>query len=223
MPFLSAVPCTLTKRKHHETRVLLAAADGGVLSLPYPYDLRAAEFPCLLAPEVGGSSIAAESGRSRALGQVEGVVRDPSGAVVPLAKAELVDPASGFKAAATTDPSGRFVFRDVPLGTLPTHRDRPGFCRRRVRDRCGRRQHHSQPHAAHRLDARFGRGQISVDGIGLGHLGGTRIERSGDRAPIRQNSLPALPVSPSGRTARSGPFPCSTGWAMNAPASSSRA
>jgi Carboxypeptidase regulatory-like domain len=68
------------------------------------------------APEVGRSSIAAESGQRRALGQVEGVVRDPSGAVVPLAKAELVNPATGFKASATSNPSGRFVFRDVASG-----------------------------------------------------------------------------------------------------------
>ncbi|HET6206588.1 MAG TPA: TonB-dependent receptor [Terracidiphilus sp.] len=79
------------------------------------------------APEAGRNSIAAESGRSQALGRVEGVVRDPSGAVVQLAKIELVDPASGFKASAATDASGKFVFRDVPSGRYQLTATAQGF------------------------------------------------------------------------------------------------
>ena len=51
-------------------------------------------------------------------GSVTGVVTDPSGAVVPLAKVTLTDEDKGYAFAATTDPNtGRYLFGSVPPGT----------------------------------------------------------------------------------------------------------
>jgi len=51
-------------------------------------------------------------------GSVTGVVTDPSGAVVPLAKVTLLDQDKGYVYTATTDPAtGRYLLRSIPPGT----------------------------------------------------------------------------------------------------------
>ena len=51
---------------------------------------------------------------SAGAGTVQGVVTDPSGAVIPAATADLTNPVSGYKRSTTTDENGAFVFRNVP-------------------------------------------------------------------------------------------------------------
>src|SRR5271156_3692349 len=54
----------------------------------------------------------AQSGNS---GSINGIVLDPTGAVVPNAKVEIHNPVSGFQRTAVTDNSGRFEFTNVPF------------------------------------------------------------------------------------------------------------
>jgi iron complex outermembrane receptor protein len=49
-------------------------------------------------------------------GSIAGVLKDPSGAVVPGAKIELRSLVRGFKGSMETDQQGRFVFSPVPAG-----------------------------------------------------------------------------------------------------------
>jgi len=49
-------------------------------------------------------------------GSVSGTVTDPSGAVIPSARMMLVDEEKGYRFSATTDASGRYLFRQVPPG-----------------------------------------------------------------------------------------------------------
>src|SRR5215471_7671640 len=48
-------------------------------------------------------------------GSIEGVVKDPSGRVVPGATVEILYPVSGFRREATTDADGNFKFTNVPF------------------------------------------------------------------------------------------------------------
>ena len=48
-------------------------------------------------------------------GSIEGTVKDPSGAVVPGATVEIVNPVSGYTRTVTTDANGAFVFTNVPF------------------------------------------------------------------------------------------------------------
>ena len=59
-------------------------------------------------------SIAAHS-QSGSSGSINGVVTDPSGAVVPNATVELRNPISGFSRTAVTDAAGKFVIPNVPF------------------------------------------------------------------------------------------------------------
>jgi hypothetical protein len=63
---------------------------------------------------------------------VTGVVSDPSGAVIPDAKVELVDQAKGYSFTAKTDATGRFLFNSA--SPLIAHRREPtrSLLRRRV-------------------------------------------------------------------------------------------
>jgi hypothetical protein len=67
----------------------------------------------LLSALVVGSAV----GRAQELGgagTVQGVVRDPTGGVMVAVSVNLANPVSGLKRAATTDATGRFVFRNLP-------------------------------------------------------------------------------------------------------------
>src|SRR5215469_926129 len=48
-------------------------------------------------------------------GSIEGTVKDPSGAVIPGATVEIVNPVSGYTRTAATDPSGAYQFANVPF------------------------------------------------------------------------------------------------------------
>ncbi len=60
-------------------------------------------------------------------GSITGTVTDPSGAVIPGAKVEISNPVSGYKTAATTDPSGAFHFNNVPFNPYHLSASAPGF------------------------------------------------------------------------------------------------
>src|ERR1700736_2599610 len=60
-------------------------------------------------------------------GSVTGVVTDPSGAIVPNGQLRLVDEEKGFSFTATSDSSGRYVFRGVPNGTYKLSVEAQGF------------------------------------------------------------------------------------------------
>src|SRR6516164_3518222 len=49
-------------------------------------------------------------------GSLTGVVKDPSGAMVPNARAQLTDEEKGFTYSAITDSEGRYVLRNLPPG-----------------------------------------------------------------------------------------------------------
>ncbi|PYT78771.1 MAG: hypothetical protein DMG40_19000 [Acidobacteria bacterium] len=60
-------------------------------------------------------------------GTIEGVVKDPSGAVVAGATVEISDPVSGFQRAATTDADGNFKFTNIPFNPYHLIVTAPGF------------------------------------------------------------------------------------------------
>lgn len=60
-------------------------------------------------------------------GTVTGIVTDPSGAVVPGARLQVVDEQKGFVFTATTDIAGSYLFRNVPPGTYKLAVHAPGF------------------------------------------------------------------------------------------------
>lgn len=60
-------------------------------------------------------------------GTVVGTVTDPTGAVVPNASVTVVNPVSGFKAAAKTDANGGFELRQVPYNNYHVTVTAPGF------------------------------------------------------------------------------------------------
>ena len=60
-------------------------------------------------------------------GTLEGVVKDPTGASVPNATVEIVNPVSGFARAATTDSEGSFRFTNVPFNPYHLTATATGF------------------------------------------------------------------------------------------------
>src|SRR5215467_1560614 len=58
---------------------------------------------------------------------VTGVVSDPSGAVIPDAKVELVDQTKGYSFTAKTDATGRFLFNSASPGTYKISVEAQGF------------------------------------------------------------------------------------------------
>jgi hypothetical protein len=60
-------------------------------------------------------------------GTVTGLVTDPSGAVVPNAQVKMVDEQKGYSFAATTDTTGRYLYRSVPPGTYKLSVQAQGF------------------------------------------------------------------------------------------------
>lgn len=60
-------------------------------------------------------------------GTVQGKVVDPSGAVVPGATVEILNPVTGYQRTQTSDASGGFVFRNVPLNPYHVSVTAKGF------------------------------------------------------------------------------------------------
>jgi Carboxypeptidase regulatory-like domain/TonB-dependent Receptor Plug Domain len=63
----------------------------------------------------------------QASGTIEGVVKDPSGAVVANAAVEITDPVSGYDRTTTTGSDGAFRFTNVPFNTYHTVVTATGF------------------------------------------------------------------------------------------------
>jgi hypothetical protein len=66
----------------------------------------------------------AQSGNS---GSIEGIVKDPSGAVVPGATMQIVNPVSGYTRVVTTDADGAFRFSNVPFNPYHLTASSTGF------------------------------------------------------------------------------------------------
>jgi len=64
---------------------------------------------------------------TNATGSIAGVLRDPSGAVVPGAKVEVTNPASGSSRSAQTNPQGRFVIDALRAGRYQVTVHAAGF------------------------------------------------------------------------------------------------
>src|SRR5205814_7612727 len=62
-----------------------------------------------------------------ATSRLEGVVQDPSGAVVPSAAVAVVNERTGKRAALATDPHGVFVFPSLPPGEYRMTMEARGF------------------------------------------------------------------------------------------------
>ena len=61
------------------------------------------------------------------IGSVQGVVKDPTGALVPNAKVTIVQPVTGYKQSATTDAQGAFKLVNVPFNTYKVQAEAQGF------------------------------------------------------------------------------------------------
>jgi outer membrane receptor protein involved in Fe transport len=61
------------------------------------------------------------------IGTVQGVVKDPTGALVPNAKVTLVQPVTGYKQTTTTDAQGTFKLVNVPFNTYKVLVEAGGF------------------------------------------------------------------------------------------------
>ncbi len=61
------------------------------------------------------------------LGSINGIVMDPTGAVVPNAKVEATDVTTGVKHGVTTNNEGRWALPDLPAGTYVITVNAPGF------------------------------------------------------------------------------------------------
>ncbi len=59
--------------------------------------------------------------------RISGIVADPSGAVIPGASVNIVNPVSGYHRTATTDAAGHFSFSNVPLNNYHVEATSPGF------------------------------------------------------------------------------------------------
>jgi hypothetical protein len=62
--------------------------------------------------------------------QLEGIITDPSGAVIPGTRLELKNPATGQVRQTTTDHQGFYIFPLVPVGTYDLQVAAPGFATR---------------------------------------------------------------------------------------------
>jgi Carboxypeptidase regulatory-like domain/TonB-dependent Receptor Plug Domain len=71
--------------------------------------------------------LGAGQARGQASGTIEGVVKDPSGGVVPNATVEISYAVSGYKRQATTGTDGSFRFTNVPFNTYHMVVTAPGF------------------------------------------------------------------------------------------------
>src|SRR5215472_1984482 len=94
-------------KAHDSTKLMLPAAPPGRIS-GFVYGLAVS----LLAFAVCGS-LFAEGGGATAAG-VTGVVTDPSGAVVPGATVEIMNPVSQFRRSVVTDQDGKFSISNIP-------------------------------------------------------------------------------------------------------------
>src|SRR6266446_3150818 len=60
-------------------------------------------------------------------GQLTGTVTDPSGAAIANAKVTVANPATGFSASTTSNSSGNYTVRELPVGTYKVTAEASGF------------------------------------------------------------------------------------------------
>src|SRR5689334_15351276 len=61
------------------------------------------------------------------IGSIQGVVKDPTGALVPNAKVTVTQPVTGYKQTTTTDAQGAFKLVNVPFNTYKVQVEANGF------------------------------------------------------------------------------------------------
>ena len=61
------------------------------------------------------------------IGSVQGVVKDPTGALVPNAKVTIVQPVTGYRQSTTTDAQGGFKLVNIPFNTYKVQAEAAGF------------------------------------------------------------------------------------------------
>ena len=61
------------------------------------------------------------------IGSVQGVVKDPTGALVPNAKVTIIQPVTGYKQSVTTDAQGAFKLVNIPFNTYKVQAEAAGF------------------------------------------------------------------------------------------------
>src|SRR5215204_5013667 len=61
------------------------------------------------------------------IGSVQGVVKDPNGALVPNATVTVTQPVTGYKQSATTDAQGAYRIVNVPFNTYTVRAEAAGF------------------------------------------------------------------------------------------------
>jgi hypothetical protein len=61
------------------------------------------------------------------IGSIQGVVKDPTGALVPDAKVTAIQPVTGYKQTAQTDAQGSFKLVNLPFNTYKVHVEATGF------------------------------------------------------------------------------------------------
>jgi len=80
------------------------------------------------APVVGFILLSAFSIFSQSrVGSIQGVVKDPTGALVPDAKVTVSQPVTGYKQTAQTDSAGTFKLVNIPFNTYKVHAEATGF------------------------------------------------------------------------------------------------
>src|SRR5262249_13381234 len=66
------------------------------------------------------------SGQAR-IGTLQGVVRDPTGALVPNAKVTVTQPVTGYRQTVQTDAQGSFKLVNLPFNTYKVRAEAAGF------------------------------------------------------------------------------------------------
>src|SRR5512138_1287284 len=61
------------------------------------------------------------------IGSLQGVVKDPTGALVPDAKVTVTQPVTGYRQTVQTDAQGSFKLVNVPFNTYKVRVEAPGF------------------------------------------------------------------------------------------------
>src|SRR5436190_8546115 len=61
------------------------------------------------------------------IGSVQGVVKDPTGALVPSAKVTITQPVTGYNQTTQTDKQGSFKLVNVPFNTYKVRAEAPDF------------------------------------------------------------------------------------------------
>src|SRR6185295_5025181 len=61
------------------------------------------------------------------IGSVQGVVKDPTGALVPNAAVTVTQPVTGYRQTTQTDAQGAFKLVNVPFNTYKVRVEAPGF------------------------------------------------------------------------------------------------